>query len=154
MASGRSPLRGTYVLYPPRVTRRSFVEGFRVHDEPTRHVRGSLRSRLSLPRRNIESRYLRSLVSRPRRSRVRNTRREHATCVRVITRDTADLFRLSRLRERVRHTCTRGRQYYFTGFRQMGMIHAPDDVCKRTKRGTRTHTSRRSRRLAILIKLN
>jgi hypothetical protein len=88
MASRRSSLRGTYVLYPPRVTRRSFVEGFRVHDEPTRHVRGSLRSRLSLPRRNIESRYLRFVVSRPRRSRVRNTRREHATWCHVLSRVT------------------------------------------------------------------
>jgi len=38
MTSRRSLPTGTYVLYQPRVTLRSFVKGFRVHDVPTRHV--------------------------------------------------------------------------------------------------------------------
>lgn len=122
MTSRRSLPRGTYVLYPPRVTLRSFVEGFRVHDVPTGHVQlsGSLSLSLSLlpplfhstpslflslSRQNIESRYLRFLVvSRPRRSRVRNVRHGHATCVRVITRSQS-LPSFAFTRTYIRHTC-------------------------------------------------
>ena len=69
---------------------------------------------------NIESRYLRfPVVSQPRRSRVRNVRHGHATCVRVITRSQS-LFRLSRLRERISGTLV---PRYYAASRHVEIIH-------------------------------
>jgi len=65
----------------------------------------SLAPSFSLSQQNIESRYLRfPAVSRPRRSRVRNVRHGHATCVRVITRS-QPLPSFAFTRTYIRHTC-------------------------------------------------
>lgn len=113
MTSRRSLPRGTYVLYPPRVTLRSFMEGFRVHDVPTRHVRGSSALSLSLSlASSLVSPFLNRISSPdisgsprcPGRSRVWNVRHGHATCVRVIKRSQS-LPSFAFTRTYIRHTC-------------------------------------------------
>ena len=81
----------------------------------------------SLSEQNIESRYLRfPVVSRPRRSRVRNVRHGHATCVRVITRSQS-LSHLSRLRERISGTLA-PRTRYYAASRHVEIIHLSCNV--------------------------
>lgn len=132
MTSRRSLPRDTYVLYPPRVTPRSFVEGFRVHDVPTRHVRGSLALQFSLSRSPLPTHlslafateYRVSISPVPRGVLVDLASGMCATSMRrvYVLSSVASLFRLSRLRERISGTLV-SRTRYYAASRHMEIIH-------------------------------
>lgn len=144
MTLRRSLPRGTYILYPPRVTLRSFVEDFRVHDVPTRHVRGSptlislplslfLFSSPSLPSFSL-SLFLNRISSLdisgspwcPRSISYPECTPTGMRRVYVLSR-VASLFRLSRLRECISGTLVSRIQYYAAS-RHMEIIHLSCDT--------------------------